>query len=248
MSSIRPVIWGPAVLALGMLLNALLHPAMANEVTGSTKNTQAVAKMSSPSTEVERITRNLLDNFLKNRSHYRKAPAEFINEVDQKLSPVVAFESISRGVMGKYAHRATPEQIQTFKQNFKSSLLNFYGKALLKLDSTNIFIEQVDTVPEAVLNAYKAGRSRQIPVNMKVKTSDRTLIISYSMIFDDGRWKLRNVIIDGINIGIQFRRQFSEAVEKYGKLQYVIDHWLEIMSSDNKQIKEKLDQTSDKKH
>ncbi|WP_330926572.1 ABC transporter substrate-binding protein [Candidatus Sororendozoicomonas aggregata] len=241
MSSLRPVIWGATFLALGIVS---LPSAVAEETTNSAKSTQAVAKMPSPSEEVEKITRNLLDDFIKNKSRYQKAPAEFINEVDQKLSPVIAFESIARGVMGKYAHRATPEQILAFERNFKSSLLNFYGKALLKLDNTKISIEQVDTVSETVINDYKAGRSRQIPVNMKVKTSDRTLTISYSMIFDDGQWKLRNVIIDGINIGIQFRQQFSEAVDKHGKLQYVIDNWLDIMSADNEQLKEKVGKSS----
>ena len=62
-----------------------------------------------------------------------------------------------------------------------------------------------------------------------MKTSTRTVAISYSMVHVDGRWKIRNVIIDGINVGIQFRNQFADAMDKHGKIQYVVDHWQEIM-------------------
>ncbi len=186
--------------------------------------------ISSPSQEVEAITRSLLKTFQENKERYQKDHSAFVAEVDRLLSPVVAFDSIARGVMGKYAHRAEPVQITQFEKNFKDSLIRFYGKALLKLDDTSVQIQKVDDVPGKVLDDYKAGKIRQIPVTMTAKTSSRTLEISYSMIFDDNRWKLRNIVLDGINIGIQFRRQFAEAVESHRKLQYVIDHWLDIMS------------------
>ena len=57
------------------------------------------------------------------------------------------------------------------------------------------------------------------------------------MVYLEGGWKIRNIIVDGINIGIQFRNQFAEAMSKYGDIQYVVDHWPDIMKGsvmDNK--------------
>ncbi|USE38224.1 phospholipid-binding protein MlaC [Endozoicomonas sp. SCSIO W0465] len=183
----------------------------------------------SPQGEVEKITRELLTTFEKNINHYKNNNAAFIAEVDRQLSPAVAFDSIARGVMGKYSRRAKAGQIEQFSKTFKDSLLSFYGKALLKLDDTRLIIEKVDAVPDTVLNDYRSGKARLVPVNMTVKTSSGTVAISYSMVHQDGHWKLRNIIVDGINIGIQFRNQFAEAMSKYNDIQYVVDHWPEIM-------------------
>ncbi len=186
----------------------------------------------SPQQEVERITRELLATFENNIHQYKKNDTAFIAEVDRQLSPAVAFDSIARGVMGKYSRRAKTGQIEQFSKTFKDSLISFYGKALLKLDDTRLTIEKVDAVPDAVLNNYRSGKARLVPVDMTVRTSSGTVAISYSMVHQDERWKLRNIIVDGINIGIQFRNQFAEAMSKYNDLQYVVDHWPEIMQGE----------------
>ncbi len=183
----------------------------------------------SPQQDVETITRELLSTLEKNIDGYKKNSDAFIIEVDRQLSPVVAFDSIARGVMGKYSRRAKSEQITQFSSVFKDSLISFYGKALLKLDDTRLTIEKVDAVPDAVLSDYKAGKARLVPVDMTVRTSSGTVAISYSMVHQDGRWKLRNIIVDGINIGIQFRNQFADAMSKHNNVQYVVDHWADIM-------------------
>ena len=190
----------------------------------------AVARaLESPKKEVEAFSRSLLTTFEKNVEEYKKSSDAFIKEVDIQLSPVVAFNSIARGVMGKFSRRAQPAQIEQFTETFKISLLSFYGKALLKLDDNTIIIERIDDVPEKKLRDYEQGKARLVSVDMAVKTSTRTVAISYSMVHVDGRWKIRNVIIDGINVGIQFRNQFADAMDKHGKIQYVVDHWQEIM-------------------
>ncbi len=182
-----------------------------------------------PQKEAEAVTRQLLATFDKNVQKYKKDDSAFIAEVDRQLSPVVAFDSIARGVMGKYARRAKAKQIEQFTKVFKNSLISFYAKALLKLDETRLTIEKVDEVPKKVLKNYKAGKARLIPVDMTVRTSTGVVALSYSMVFKDDRWKVRNIIVDGINIGIQFRNQFADAMSKHGDLQYVVDNWADIM-------------------
>ncbi|WP_157673498.1 MlaC/ttg2D family ABC transporter substrate-binding protein [Endozoicomonas ascidiicola] len=196
-------------------------------------SSSAVASLESPQQEVERITTDLLATFEKNIGNYKKQGDVgvdlFIAEVDRQLSPVVAFNSIAKGVMGKYSRRVSAEQLDQFTRVFKSSLINFYGKALLKLDDTQLTIESVKAVPESVLKDYEAGKARLIPVDMSVRTSTTSVALSYSMVYMDDRWKLRNIIVDGINIGIQFRNQFADAMNKHGDVQYVIDNWTKIM-------------------
>ena len=189
----------------------------------------AAQNMPLPQQEVANVTRQLLATYQKNVEHYRKDDTKFLAEVDRQLSPVVAFNAIARSVMGRYARSATPEQLAQFSQVFKDSLISFYGRSLLAIDDTQVAIERVDPVPESVLRDYHNGKSRLVPVNMTARTSSGTLMITYSMIFLDERWKLRNIIVDGINIGIQFRNQFAEVMGKHNNIQHVIDHWPLLM-------------------
>ena len=47
----------------------------------------------------------------------------------------------------------------------------------------------------------------------------------------NGKWKLRNLIINGINIGKLFRDQFAETMQKNGNnLDKAIDGWAEIVA------------------
>ncbi|WP_422135060.1 MlaC/ttg2D family ABC transporter substrate-binding protein [Endozoicomonas sp. ALD040] len=190
----------------------------------------AAPALQPPEVEVRKITSELLDTFNKNKKQYQKDPEGFFKEVDRLLSPVVAFDQVARYVMGKYAHR-NPEQVEKFESVFKDSLIRFYGKALLSLDDTSLVIESVDKTSPELLKKYQEGQISRIPVRMKVRTSTNTVEIFYSMVHVDGRWKLRNVTIEGINIAKQFQSQFADAMKKHKKVSYVIDNWAAIMSA-----------------
>ena len=198
-----------------------------------------------PEKEVEQFTRELLALFDKNKDEYRKDKDAFIREVDRLLSPVVAFDQIARYVMGKYTRRS-PDQVDKFEKVFKDSLFNFYGSALLALDDTKLIIDSVDTTSPEQMKRYLAGEIRRIPVKMKVKTSSRTLDIFYSMVHVDGRWKLRNITLEGINIAKQFQSQFAEAVDRHGKVEYVVAHWAEILTASDSDKNTKKDDNSKK--
>ena len=52
-------------------------------------------------------------------------------------------------------------------------------------------------------------------------------VVMYQMGLDKQRsWKLRNVIIESVNLGEIFRNQFEASARKYdGDLDQVIDNW-----------------------
>ncbi len=199
-----------------------------------TVKAMAAPAIQPPEVEVRQITEELLSIFQNNKQVYKKNPDGFFKEVDRLLSPVVAFDQVSRYVMGRYAHRG-PDQVEKFQKVFKTSLIRFYGKALLSLDDTTLEIDSVDKTSPEVMKQYQEGKLGRIPVKMKVKTSNRSVELFYSMVYADGQWKARNVTIEGINIAKQFQGQFADAMDKYKKVPYVVDHWTEILEdSDHK--------------
>jgi phospholipid transport system substrate-binding protein len=71
---------------------------------------------------------------------------------------------------------------------------------------------------------------------MEIRTNTGEVYpVVYSMALGkDQVWRMRNIIINGVNIGLTYRSQFASAVQdpQYGQsLDAVIDAWAELLSS-----------------
>lgn len=192
----------------------------------------AMAMAAPTATEVvKKTTDELLADLKANKELYKTDPSSFYSALDRILGPVVDLEGLSKGVMTvKFSRKATPEQMQRFEQNFKTSLMRFYGNALLEYDNQEILI-----MPAS--GRQEPGRES---VNMEVKDSKGAVYpLSYTMVDLDGNWRMRNVIINGINIGKLFRDQFAESMRNNGNdLNKVIDTWAETVSKAKQATKE----------
>ena len=211
----------------GIMAFLLALPVYAHEVNG-------------PDKVVADATGKVIQLLKDKKSVYEKAPGQFYTDVENVIDPVMAFDEIARGVMGKYAHRATDEEVDRFTKVFRESLIRFYSKAILTFDSSQLALGKVDPVSEDILKAYDAGKSRSIPVGLKIRSKDTEYVMSYSVMKKDGRWRVRNIIVEGINIGIQFRNQFGDAMNRYRSVPTVIDKWPSLMQQNEKSQEQEL--------
>ncbi|MEJ2090173.1 MAG: ABC transporter substrate-binding protein, partial [Gammaproteobacteria bacterium] len=72
-------------------------------------------------------------------------------------------------------------------------------------------------------------RPDRASVKQEVRSGGDVYPVVYSMALEDGEWRLRNIIINGINMGLTYRNQFASAVNdpKYGgDMDRVIDGWI----------------------
>ncbi|SIS23440.1 phospholipid transport system substrate-binding protein [Aquipseudomonas alcaligenes] len=171
---------------------------------------------------VKSTTDELIGDLKANKVGYQQNPQSFYDTLERILGPVVDSEGISRSIMTvKYSRRASDEQLKRFEDNFKRSLMQFYGNALLEYDNQNIRV-----LPAKVEGADRAS------VGMEVSDSKGTVYpVSYTMVQLDGQWKLRNVIINGINVGKLFRDQFADSMQRNGNdLDRTIDGWAEVVA------------------
>ncbi len=171
---------------------------------------------------VQHTIDQLLSDLKANKAAYQADPKTFYAALDRTLGPVVDADGISRSIMTvKYSRRATPEQMQRFEDNFKLSLMQFYGNALLEYDNQEILV-----LPARIDGAERAS------VGMEFKDSKGTIYpVAYTMVKVDGQWKLRNLVVNGINIGKLFRDQFTEAMRRNGQnLDKTIDGWADVVS------------------
>ncbi|MDE1169264.1 MAG: ABC transporter substrate-binding protein [Pseudomonas sp.] len=166
---------------------------------------------------VDRTTKELLADLAANKEEYKTNPNAFYDALNGIVGPVVDAEGIAKSIMTvKYSRSASPAQIKTFEENFKRSLMKFYGNALLEYNNQGI------TVSPA-----KDESGDRTSVDMVVKGSGGAVYpVSYTLNKVNGEWKVRNVIVNGINIGKLFRDQFADAMQRNGNdLDKTINGW-----------------------
>jgi phospholipid transport system substrate-binding protein len=172
---------------------------------------------------VQQTTSSLLADLKVNKEQYRTDPGAFYNALNDILGPVVDVDGISRGVMTvRYSRQASPEQMLRFQESFKRSLMQFYGNALLEYNNQGI----------RVLPVSGQEDPERTSVNMEIEDGNGGIYpLSYTMVNQDGVWKMRNMIINGINVGKLFRDQFSQAMQdNRNDLDKVIDNWTETVA------------------
>lgn len=194
-------------------------------------STAALAAEQTAQQVVETTVNVLFKDLNTNRAKYTKDPEAFHAALDKILTPVVDVDGVSRSVMTvKYARRATPEQMKKFQKNFENGLMEFYGNALLSYKGNNI----------KVLRTIPTTSPDRVSVATEVKGTDGTIYpVSYTMVKLNGKWLVRNVVANGLNVGKLFRDQFaSEMRDNKDDLDYVINNWADAV--------EKAQQQSDK--
>jgi phospholipid transport system substrate-binding protein len=171
-----------------------------------------------PQQLVQDTTDRVLGELTSQRERFKQDPEAYYQALDSILAPVVDFDGFARGVMTvRYSRQASPQQMQAFQDSFKRSLVKFYGNALLEYDN-----QQIRMLPPVA--AREPGRAT---VNMEVVGRSGAIYpLTYTLEQKSDGWKVRNVIINGINIGKLFRDQFAESMRSNGNnLDKVIATW-----------------------
>ena len=148
------------------------------------------------------------------------------------MDEVVDFQSFARGIMGKYGSRGYYESLKTeaeraqfrervirFTDSFKDGLINTYSKGLLGFNGNRI---EVLPLADDVDLSGSVG-VRQDIYGERAKPYQVVYTLRQG---SDGVWKLRNVIIEGLNLGRIYQNQFNAAVKQYnGDIDKVIANW-----------------------
>lgn len=191
----------------------------------------AFAGSAGPYDVVSDTTRRVTEVIESSREYVEEDPDRFYAQVQTIMDEVVDFDSFARGVMGKYGSRKYystlddegkerfREQVTRFTETFKSRLIKTYAKGLLAFDGNRI---EVLPLPEGVDMTGSVNIEQHIYGN-----APQPYVVFYKLRKDrEGEWKLRNVSIEGINLGRTYQSQFAQAVQRYnGDLDQVIDNW-----------------------
>lgn len=180
----------------------------------------ARAEVEAPKEVITRTANELLSIIEEARGYYDADPQRFYDNVEAILEPAIDMRRFAAGVMAKYYRIADADQRKRFLEVFKSSMIRTYAKGLLAFSNEEI----------RVLDPKAPSRDpERDSVEMEVIAVDGTVYpIIYSMrLGKDKQWRITNVTVNGINLGLTFRNQFDSAMQAHDRnFDYVIENWL----------------------
>ena len=180
---------------------------------------------------VRSATMEVMEVVQEAHAYAEEDPERYYEQVLAVLDPVVDFRGFARSVMGPYAsserYRSLDEsgraqlrsQLDMFTDVMRTGLVRTYSKGLLAFGGSRI--EVSETSPD------EADQSRVSVQQLIYSDASEPYMVLYQMGRDKaGEWKLRNVIIESVNLGEIYRNQFQDSARKYeGDIDSVIDNW-----------------------
>lgn len=133
--------------------------------------------------------------------------------VDEILLPRWDRQATGQAVMGRYWREATPEQREAFITGLYRKLLDSYGEGVLQYDSSQL----------EITGTRGDSAEGRVTVDSQVRLQDGTKVpISYRMRLVEGRWKVFDVVVEGISYLTNYRSQYAGEFRSKG-VQGVID-------------------------
>ncbi len=151
-------------------------------------------------------------------SNYDENPEEFKDRLKNIWEPMVDIKIVSRLILSsKIYNSATIAQKDLFEERTKKLLLDTYVTTLLEFENY-----QIKTDKNIKINKNK---TYEVLVNFY---SDSSSFVTKLTIYKNasGEYRIINIIIDGINLGLTFRNQFQDTyLENNSDLDIAIESW-----------------------
>ncbi len=180
-----------------------------------------VAAAGSPEAVVKKASDAIQQTLVANRKAYASEPDRIHALVDAALVSAVDYDGIAKSVMASSYKSANAVQRKRFAEVFHISLVKTYTRAMLQ------FVDyRIGLLP----GNPREQRPGKATVKMQAVGPDgQAYPMEYSMVrMPAGDWRVRNVIVNGINLGLTYRNQFAEALRSpanKGDIDKVIAGW-----------------------
>ena len=141
------------------------------------------------------------------------------NKIKEIFEPMIDFRRVAASVMGKkYYLLATKEERAEFVLIFRDSLLDTYAETLAQWGDSTITTEFPKNEEEL---------SKNVEVKQTLDTGTSKYPISYKLRKSKDGWKIVNIIINGVNLGLTFRNQFQAlAVSHNENISDTLRNWV----------------------
>lgn len=178
----------------------------------------SVAADSDPRAVVEQSISRITTQLKQDKQRLQQDPKALERLIEEGIEPFVDVPGIARGVMGQFFRQATPAQRQRFVKVFRDSMIRTYSNGLGAYNNQKIVVRPL----------RPSDNPARAQVDVEVTLDNGTVVpVVFQMVRDDqGLWKARNLIVNGLNLGLAFRQRFAQLVEQNrGSVERAINAW-----------------------
>ena len=156
---------------------------------------------------------------IEDSSLFETDRALYEDKIKEIFEPMIDFRRVAASVMGKkYYLLATKEERAEFVLIFRDSLLDTYAETLAQWGDSTITTEFPKINEEL---------SKNVEVKQTLDTGTSKYPISYKLRKSKDGWKIVNIIINGVNLGLTFRNQFQAlAVSHNENISDTLRNWV----------------------
>lgn len=136
-------------------------------------------------------------------------------DVSNVLRSTVDYASIARGVLGRHQTTLSDPQINRFEVEFEHSMQALLVEAMADIGDYRLEMGKV----------RRMGDNRAQVFAVVHTASNNTFDIASSVSSESGAWMVRNLIVDGVNLGLTYRNQFDQLMLETGDPEQAINRW-----------------------
>lgn len=169
---------------------------------------------------------------------YAEHPEILIHEINSVLDDYVDIRGIAMLVMGKHGKVSTKDDRDHFAKVFREtieSLIHTYSSRLADIDLDAIKIDIRPMSPDDI----HGNKGKVIIDVVTAKGMKINISLRLSKSKKDNKWRVINVVAQGINLGKTARNYFDELVVEHGSIKKAIDLGAELVKE---KIKERVDE------
>jgi phospholipid transport system substrate-binding protein len=149
----------------------------------------------------------------RDRERYENNDEEVYKLVKRKIMPHVDVRKMSKIVLGRYWRRMTIEQQTEFMYLFETITTRSYAVYILEYKDSyslhfNRTIYQNNRASAVVHMILKLEQNREVDTRFALYQSPVSI--------EEGRWKIFNLSIEGINFGMVYRSTYSSVIRQSG--------------------------------
>ena len=169
--------------------------------------TAFAAPSEAPPAFIKKVADGLISRLKADHGKLQNNPAAVKAIVRQNLDPYIDSQSFTRIVMGTYATNqySSAAQRAQFERNFRETLIENYGSAFAKFSNQTYS-----------MRPYKDTGSKNPVVTIDFSNNGEKIPVAFQLVDKGSQWKIRNINVSGIDLGLQFRNQYAGTVKRNG--------------------------------
>jgi phospholipid transport system substrate-binding protein len=148
---------------------------------------------------VDEVVRTVSDKEMKKNDQKRR------QALKKSISVIFDYNEMAKRSLGKHWNQRSAAEKKQFSELFASLLENSYAS---KVESYNN--EKIVYLKETIDNEYAEVRSKVVTAKRDEFTLD------YRLIYQNGKWMVYDVVIEGVSLVSNYRTQFSKIISSDG--------------------------------